>query len=720
MFIRVMRFIVLTMLSFMNFIFAGQSDTCHLDVSTTPTTQIGGLYLTASGTVNVLFVYVQFPDDNYWTNNSNWPKGQAPTYMASTVDAVWSSTPTAGSVTDYFNQMSFNNLKVTGTEVSVITPHTRVWYLNNGKQAGFIHKEVLQQLDVTMDFAQFDNWSYISENNHTNTPNDTVDMIFMMWRNVDSDTTVPVTTPPTQTVRKQLNLEPGGYASLDVSSITVDGGERYINGGYGGNCSGVTVIHPVGGDLNSNIIWRYARHEFGHYLLGGNNYHTDLGTWGILDGWGTPSECVNTFERERLGWINLDLTTINDVSTTQTYSGLTLPDFVTTGIAYRIKVPGGGADEYYLLENHQRISSFDVPDVNNPNAKGLFVIRQRYGVGNGTGIISAEGKYNWSVPYTLPDIYGGSGNLPVFQLGSSNRISGKSRRERIPWSSANHAIHYQLINGVVVKAGENGNPTVFTGTGKDQFDMSNNSVFSPASNPSSVGYTSNADSIAFEITGISNGVITLNIHVNNPEVASPAKPMDFAFSSTTPVTLSWTNNGESDRQYWEVWRKWYRSRFDQEDWMIRATPTTNSFQDMDFTNNPATNNTSVWYKIRTKDTQGKYSLFTDIISLTATQQYWKVGEIAQSNLPNNYSINQNYPNPFNPTTTITYALPEPSNVSITVFDRLGREVSTLVNQNRPAGFYMATFDASKLASGVYFYTIKAGSFNQSRKMLLLK
>lgn len=71
MFIRKMLFSVLMMLSSVNFIFAGQSDTCHLNVSTTPTTQIGGLYVTATGTINVLFVYVQFPDDNYWTNNSN-------------------------------------------------------------------------------------------------------------------------------------------------------------------------------------------------------------------------------------------------------------------------------------------------------------------------------------------------------------------------------------------------------------------------------------------------------------------------------------------------------------------------------------------------------------------------------------------------------------------------------------------------------------------------
>ena len=259
--IHKMLFAFLAMLSSPVFVFGGQSDSCHLDITTSPSTQIGGRYITASGTVNVLFVYVQFPDDNWWTSNSNWPKGQAPTYMNSTVDSVWSSTPTTGGITDFFNQMSFNTLKMTGKSVSVITPHTRVWYLNNNKQADFIYKEVIQQLDATMDFAQFDNWRYNFEYNHTNTADGVVDMIFMMWRNVDSDTSVA---PPADPIRKRLNLEPGGYAALGGAYFTVDGGARTIQTGYGGgNGSGVTVIHPVGGDLNSGIYFYLLRTE-GH------------------------------------------------------------------------------------------------------------------------------------------------------------------------------------------------------------------------------------------------------------------------------------------------------------------------------------------------------------------------------------------------------------------------------------------------------------------------
>jgi len=85
-----------------------------------------------------------------------------------------------------------------------------------------------------------------------------------------------------------------------------------------------------------------------------------------------------------------------------------------------------------------------------------------------------------------------------------------------------------------------------------------------------------------------------------------------------------------------------------------------------------------------------------------------------------YRLEQNYPNPFNPTTNITYVLPKTENVSLKVYDVLGREVATLVNEVKPAGAYTVPFNASNLASGVYFYKLQAGSFVQTKKMMLVK
>ncbi|HED37051.1 MAG TPA: T9SS type A sorting domain-containing protein [Ignavibacteria bacterium] len=93
---------------------------------------------------------------------------------------------------------------------------------------------------------------------------------------------------------------------------------------------------------------------------------------------------------------------------------------------------------------------------------------------------------------------------------------------------------------------------------------------------------------------------------------------------------------------------------------------------------------------------------------------------SKGNLINTFNLEQNYPNPFNPSTIISFQIPTLSKVSLKVFDVLGREVRTLVNEEKPAGKYKIKFDDSKLGSGVYFYRIVAGSFIRTKKMLLLK
>jgi hypothetical protein len=85
-----------------------------------------------------------------------------------------------------------------------------------------------------------------------------------------------------------------------------------------------------------------------------------------------------------------------------------------------------------------------------------------------------------------------------------------------------------------------------------------------------------------------------------------------------------------------------------------------------------------------------------------------------------FHLQQNYPNPFNPTTIINFQLPIDNYVTLKVFDALGREVRTLVNEEMKAGSYTTTFDATGLASGVYYYRLQSGSFIEAKKLLLLR
>lgn len=95
-------------------------------------------------------------------------------------------------------------------------------------------------------------------------------------------------------------------------------------------------------------------------------------------------------------------------------------------------------------------------------------------------------------------------------------------------------------------------------------------------------------------------------------------------------------------------------------------------------------------------------------------------ESETSSIPTSYALNQNYPNPFNPSTKIKFSLPSSENVKLTIYDITGRKVRELVNQDLSAGVHTVDFNASNLASGTYIYRIQAGSYVQSKKMILMK
>jgi hypothetical protein len=108
---------------------------------------------------------------------------------------------------------------------------------------------------------------------------------------------------------------------------------------------------------------------------------------------------------------------------------------------------------------------------------------------------------------------------------------------------------------------------------------------------------------------------------------------------------------------------------------------------------------------------------------TATFHYKTISTDVASDdvsVPANFALLQNYPNPFNPSTTIRYALPHLSHVTVTVFNTLGQQVATMVNDEIEAGYYEVQFNAEGLASGVYFYRLHAGDYVARKRLLVLK
>ena len=125
----------------------------------------------------------------------------------------------------------------------------------------------------------------------------------------------------------------------------------------------------------------------------------------------------------------------------------------------------------------------------------------------------------------------------------------------------------------------------------------------------------------------------------------------------------------------------------------------------------------IYYKVKAVDNTSKESVFSE-----TCWTYYK--EILTNRNPAQFSLSQNYPNPFNPSTSMQFTIGSKQFVTLKIYDILGKEIATLVNEEKPAGEYEVEFSAtgggSNLPSGIYFYQLKAGEFVETKKMVLLK
>lgn len=166
--------------------------------------------------------------------------------------------------------------------------------------------------------------------------------------------------------------------------------------------------------------------------------------------------------------------------------------------------------------------------------------------------------------------------------------------------------------------------------------------------------------------------------------------------------LNWTTATELNNRGFEVERKTTSTN----DWDVlgyvegRGTttePKTYSFQDYDVKSGG-----SYSYRIKQIDYNGNFT-------------YYNLAQTIEFGAPVKFELSQNYPNPFNPATVISFSLPQKSNVTVKIYDILGNEVRTLINETKDAGKHSVNFNAASLSSGVYFYSIKAGNFTETKK-----
>jgi hypothetical protein len=217
------------------------------------------------------------------------------------------------------------------------------------------------------------------------------------------------------------------------------------------------------------------------------------------------------------------------------------------------------------------------------------------------------------------------------------------------------------------------------------------------------GYSGTAN--AWFRAGADNNIWSSNVQWDQGLTTLPVELTSFTSSvKNNSVLLSWKTATEKSNYGFEVERsadkvKWSKIAF------VNGCGNSNSEKNYSYSDKSSISGKQ-YYRLKQIDTDGKY-------------EYSKIIE-TNLGLPKTYELSQNYPNPFNPSTTIRFSLPENQVVKLTIFNTLGEEVAKVVDGYVEAGIHEVKFNASNLASGIYFYRLDAGKYVQTKKMMLIK
>ncbi|HZW38418.1 MAG TPA: hypothetical protein VFF33_03875 [Ignavibacteriaceae bacterium] len=494
--------------------------------------------------LRALVIFVQFSNDN--SDVINWPSGKLPNYANNIFDNKVGKKYRDSTVSDYFSKMS------NGKFDFIADVYPDLVRVEKDSTYGECNLQVLHKIDNEIkDFKKYDNWK--NENGKfifkEGNGDGYVDMLFIIYRNTDN---------------KKFGVA-GGMANLGFSKDFLTHDKLKINGsGPGIQGSGVTSI--VRNKMyNAFMITPHLSHEYGHYLFGSG--HTRIS--GLMTGepygyWG-GTLAMSSWEKNFLGYNNF----IDANSDGYTKD---LRDFVKTGEAIRVSIPinNSNSGEYFLIENHQRISMYDRVIMGGalagdwrPNytiGKGIYIWYVTNGNNFPPNIVSiqADGSWDWQPaekivmpegwPPTLtdikkvqPDIYLNTGkgdrNADLLGVGAQDK-----------WHNIN-----PLTKKVELTREVMGNET-------DAFNINYNNQITPWSNPSTTkleGKKEVLTNIAIELVEQNGNNIKVKVYGKYESCLAlpPSKPQSLSVElKNNHPSLTWISNKEPDLMKYKVYR----------------------------------------------------------------------------------------------------------------------------------------------------------------------
>lgn len=670
-------------------------------------------------TLKVLVIFCNFPDGDwdpdppsvatqYWPGNKYDQKPDwADSVICPTTTNIWNNSMTA-----FYKSASMGEFFLIGDvyEYLYLFEHNIKYYsVDSGRNMGYATKELLEALDDSIDYSQYDKFAPNEVNKHQ--PDSVVDFIFILFRFNNSKTIEFASSNPNKLSYTGIAMLGGWSGSFAGSSyITLDGKKIYAGfpGSPGSFGSGAlcNMFYPKD--------YTPICHELGHYLLGG--HLSWPGFIALMSG-----NFVSAFEREALGW---GPSAINVSSNTT----VTLRDYATTGDFIKFI---RGSQTYYI-QNMRRIDYHfshqfhawhwfeNDPLLPYMSDSTVVIYKPSWSVDH------AFGRWNWSK--------NGSGyyyyDSDNFIIESPNGRYGETIMDLRGKGCVD------LKNNYLGLKSHSG----FHGDSNTCFDLDYNEVYSPWSNPG-VKINSSNDSVALElIQRDRNGDMDINFYLSNLTETSPTKPQllklskDYIISGMFHPKLDWFPNSEPDLDYYKIYRGYVVTPGVDPTYYYLGYTSDTTYIDNFITLYDAQGGGGAcqyeykkyYYKITAIDEYNdivKESVRSDRDSIDGYDDPCAPEEnpiLSSGETPAEFNLKQNYPNPFNPVTNIQFDLPKDVFVTIKIYDVLGREVATLINDFKKAGSYIVSFNGSELSSGVYFYKIKAGFYTDIKRMILLK
>jgi hypothetical protein len=681
-----------------------------------------------SGVCRVLWLFTEFPEDTVLPNDGRWPVGQGPSYLQTVIDStVEQRSGVKNNITTYFRDMSNGRLEVIGTTRYIRAPKPLANYASSTQLDGtpepenqsrnvnlYVLRDILNQLDKSTDFAQFDSYTGSGQPG----ADGTIDLVLLCYRHPYNPAIIP-------------ELYRGGSVRQINDTISLDQGEHHVFGSH--------LVFAEGNKFPDRFY--VFLNELGRQLLPYPINQHSPGVWSIMRGFQVNSSMMNSIERVQLGWCRMVDVTTDTI--------LALTDYLRTGVAARVIVDRGNGDsgacylEYHRKNRSPYLNSaargndatYDLADNTENVRPGLYILLDQ----GGFEVVAADGAWNWASSEEVLAPWSKTQMLPVVERVAVNRYNGYTDRMVVPYIDRKSGVqtfhHIYAWRDHTTEELHNGENPLFTGDGNDAWRPDENNIFSLWSNPSTTWRWWDdrfGRNLAIQVVEERGDMLIVRVTFRDPLSLPPSRPQDLHLANDpynqTVQKLRWERNVEPDvldslapessPGTFELWRKVETVVGNViEEWRPIRTMSAGeqSFDDRDYAHAFSCDGAdcpvppTIHYKLRVRDRDGLWSTFSAPVVAHSKRAFLRVARTDARCFV--------LPNPVVNDAQVFYTVAIAGQVRISIVDLIGKRQEVLVNAHREPGVYITELHMESQETGRFFVFVEMADMKETIPVL---